>query len=141
MSVTRNTMEMPAGPVKQTVPQDSIAFAPVKPIVREKSDRRRAPRFSVTTAVCVVDAESGVELQGRVTDLSLSGCYVDTMSPLPGGRPVRVKITHQGKTFEAQARVAYSQQVMGMGVAFVKAEPEQLKTLQEWLSALQAQTK
>jgi hypothetical protein len=130
---------MPAGQGQQNSSENKISFAPEKPIVREKSDRRRAPRYSVMAAVSVVDVQSGVELNARITDLSISGCYVDTLNAFPAGTQIRVSITHEGKTFDALRRVAYSQSNMGMGVAFVKAEPDQLKTLREWISALKSQ--
>jgi hypothetical protein len=140
VSVARNSIEARGGGTQQVSLESKNLSAVEKPALRAKSDRRRASRFSVLAGVCVVDVQSGAERQARITDLSMSGCYVDTMSPFPAGAQIRIKITHQGKSFDALARVAYSQQSMGMGVAFVKAEPDQLKTLREWLSEFKAHT-
>ena len=44
-------------------------------------ERRQFPRFPFNADVEVVEPQSGAKITGRVSDLSLSGCWVDTLSP------------------------------------------------------------
>lgn len=40
------------------------------------------------------------------------------------------------RSFEAQAKVVYAQNGMGMGLAFLSAQPDQLKVLESWIGEL-----
>ena len=103
-------------------------------------ERRSRPRCPFTAAATVVEPRSGARLNAHTTDLSLGGCYVDTMSPFPAGTEMQVRLTKDGKSFNAKAKVAYSQIGVGMGVLFATAEPEQLLTLEKWFSELSGET-
>ena len=46
---------------------------------------------------------------------------------------MKVRIEKKGASFEASARVVYSLESMGMGLAFNPVGPEQLWVLHEWL--------
>lgn len=97
------------------------------------ADRRTYPRYEFTAAVEVVAAESGTRMETRLRDLSQKGCYVDTDSPLPLETAADVRITKGAQSFEARARVVYSQVSKGMGLVFTSVEPKQLGTLETWL--------
>ena len=97
------------------------------------ADRRTYPRYEFTAAVEVVAAESGTRIETRLRDLSQKGCYVDTNSPLPLETAADVRITKGAQSFEARARVVYSQASKGMGLVFTTVEPEQLGALETWL--------
>jgi hypothetical protein len=66
----------------------------------------------------------------------MGGCYIDTISPLPLNSQLKMRITHEGKSFETKARVAVSSMGMGMGVAFIEIEPDQLAILERWIREL-----
>jgi hypothetical protein len=97
------------------------------------SERRRNLRFPFTAAVEATETKSGARIAGRTSDLSLGGCYVDAISPFPVGTEAKVTITRGKESFEVQARVVYSQIGMGMGLAFVSAQPKQVRLFQRWL--------
>jgi hypothetical protein len=97
------------------------------------ADRRAHPRYEFTAAVEVVAIGSGKRIQTRLRDLSQKGCYVDTDSPLPLETAAEVRITKGAKSFEARARVVFSQASKGMGLVFTSVEPRQLGTLETWL--------
>ena len=103
-------------------------------------ERRRAPRSALTATAVVVEAKSGARLDAHTTDLSMGGCYVDTMNPFPAGTEMQLRLTKEGKSFNAKARVAYCQIGVGMGVLFTTAEPEQLSTLEKWFAELRGET-
>lgn len=78
-------------------------------------------------------------MAARSSDLSRRGCYLDTINPLPLGTVVKLRLTKDGRTFEAQATVVRALPGMGMHVMFTAVEPEQLWTLETWLDELRGQ--
>jgi D-serine deaminase-like pyridoxal phosphate-dependent protein len=97
-------------------------------------ERRTAPRFTMVLAAEVVESPSGAKLNARTADISLSGCYVDTLNPLPAGSRVRVRITHHQEVFQAIGRVVYVSPGLGMGIAFLSVEPEEYARLNRWFT-------
>lgn len=109
-------------------------------VVGKKHERRRRLRFPFTASVEVVEPKSGARLKGRISDLGPGGCYVDTPSPLPVGEQLSIRISKDNDSFQATAKVIYSQTGMGMGLAFTSALQDQVKILQKWLAELSGQT-
>jgi hypothetical protein len=97
-------------------------------------ERRSAPRHAMVLAAEVVELPRGAKLSARTSDISRTGCYVDTLNPVPQGSEVRVRLTHHEDTFVALGRVVYVSYGLGMGIAFVKVEDEQLARLDRWFS-------
>jgi hypothetical protein len=98
------------------------------------TDRRTRPRYAFSAAIEVVVPKLGERLKSRVRDLSQQGCYVDTDRPLSLGIATDVCITRGPKSCEVRARVVYNQPGKGMGLMFTDVEPEQLSTLNRWIS-------
>jgi hypothetical protein len=69
----------------------------------------------------------------RVKELSLNGCYVDTLSPYPLGTSLAVKLFTETDFFEAQASVVYSVPNLGMGLLFRDTKPYYVMVLRKWL--------
>jgi hypothetical protein len=109
------------------------------PAQANSAERRRNLRFPFTAMVEVVETKTGTKVIGRTSDLSLGGCYVDTLSPFPLGTEVKIRIMRDSETFEAQAKVIYSSIGMGMGMAFVSAQPKQVRLFQRWLLEISGQ--
>jgi hypothetical protein len=103
-------------------------------------ERRRSLRFPFSATVEAVEDKSGAKVVGRTSDLGLGGCYVDTLSPFPVGTNARIRILRENESFEAQGRVIYSQIGMGMGLAFVSAQPNQVRLFQRWLQEISGQS-
>jgi hypothetical protein len=97
-------------------------------------ERRSAPRHAMVLAAEVVELPRGAKLSARTSDISRTGCYIDTLNPIPQGSEVRVRLTHHEDTFVALGRVVYVSYGLGMGIAFVKVEDEQLARLDRWFS-------
>jgi hypothetical protein len=81
----------------------------------------------------VVELKSEIRVKARTSDLSLTGCYMDTINPLPAGTEVKLLLTHSGATVEAYGRVIHAQPNMGMGIAFSEITPENKSVLEKWL--------
>jgi hypothetical protein len=96
-------------------------------------ERRRSPRFPFIASAEVLEENNGSRLDARISDISATGCYVDTINPLPDGTSVRVKIFNETQSFEAAATVAYSHSHLGMGLSFGEVPPNSLNILRGWL--------
>jgi hypothetical protein len=99
-------------------------------------EKRLSPRFAFSPAVEATDIQANIRIVGRLSDISRSGCYIDTISPLAKDAAVTLTISKDGKSFRTQATVVYSKVGMGMGVSFTTSTPEQLLVLEAWLSEL-----
>ena len=99
-------------------------------------DRRRAPRYGVVAIAEITDSEDGKLLAGTITQISRSGCYVESPKTLPVGTSLKVIISRDQETFVAQANVIHVQEQMGMGVAFLDAAKDQMDILNSWLAEL-----
>ncbi len=95
---------------------------------------RLAPRLPFLTEAEVMEPPAGTWLKTRLSDLSLSGCYVDTLHPLPVGTRIRLRVVRNKIILEALATVIYSEPRLGMGVFFIQLSPEQKSILENWLA-------
>jgi hypothetical protein len=98
-------------------------------------ERRRAPRFTFIASAEVFAETAGMRLTARISDISASGCYVDTNNPLTDGTAVRLKILTETHLFEAPATVVYSHMHLGMGLKFGEVLPYSQHILRNWLPA------
>jgi len=80
--------------------------------------------------------QSEKHISGHTKDLSLSGCFVETVTPFPDGTKVRLRMSRGETHLVAQGRVTYSRPNSGMGIAFVLIEPSSLPVLDGWLANL-----
>ena len=101
-----------------------------------RGERPRARRYPFVANVELVDLQSAVQFQGRVTDLNLYGCGVAASKPLPTGTTLRVRITSKGRTFWAMGKVAYATADGDMGIAFARIERNDRVILEDWITEL-----
>ncbi len=99
-------------------------------------ERRRVPRYPFLAAVEVTELSSGARLQGRMSDLGVQGCYVQTSNPFPVGALVRLRLVNREESLETTGQVCHSQSTLGMGLAFTDLKFDQLVMLEDWLVAL-----
>jgi Ribonuclease G/E len=98
-------------------------------------DNRNATRLPLIAAVEVIEVATGTCLAARTSDLSRTGCYIDTLNPTPSKTVVRVRISHRGEELELPARIVYVSPGLGMGVRFDEdLSPAQISVLDRWLS-------
>jgi hypothetical protein len=102
----------------------------------EQPDRRRDLRIGVNLDVVVEELQAQTRVKGRITDLSLGGCYVDVMAVFPLATPVKVHIFRDDQKFLADAEVRYSKAGLGMGLEFADLNSEQKATLAVWAGDL-----
>jgi hypothetical protein len=103
-------------------------------MVEQTADRREAPRYSVIMDARVTDVLMRCTVHLRCSDISITGCYVDTLNPLDPGTSLVLRLEHGGRVFESAAKVTYMVPHLGMGTAFAQPIAEaQLAVLQEWI--------
>ena len=102
-------------------------------------ERRLALRHLISVPAEVVEPRSQVRLSARVSDLSLEGCYIDTLNPFPVGTTVLLRLLKAKDVFETQARVCSCKLGMGMGLSFGDSTPEQRTVLVGWLAEFDTQ--
>lgn len=103
-----------------------------------RRERRSVPRYGLIAQAEIVEPASGTSIAGRVSEISLKGCYVDLLNTLPVQTLVEVRVTRDQGKFTSRGRVIYAQEGMGMGIAFADMAPDQLRILQAWIEELSA---
>jgi len=114
-------------------PATQVSVQSVSTPNRVEIERRCASRSPFVAPIELIDMRAGSSIQARVSDLSLRGCYVDTLNPLPIGAAIRLQIRHADATFNALAHVSSSHVGSGMGVVFAEISLAQRMTLRNWL--------
>ena len=100
---------------------------------------KRGLRFTFSADAEVQVQDLPTSLHGRVTDISLRGCFLAISGSFEEKERVRVKILRCGECFESLAEVIY-QRPSGVGLLFVEMIPRFREVLQSWvLSALDRQ--
>ena len=99
-------------------------------------ERPRARRYPFAATIELTDLESERQSWELTSELSLFGCYVNALVPLPARTKVRIRIVRAGANFVALGRVVYAQEGAGMGVVFTEIEPSYQSVLENWLTEL-----
>jgi uncharacterized protein (TIGR02266 family) len=96
------------------------------------NERRNASRADLFTEV---EYEGGgVRAQTRVSDISLTGVFIDALSPLPEGSNIKLSFTLPGgRRVTTEGVVVHRQPAIGMGVAFTGLDPEDARIIQKHL--------
>jgi hypothetical protein len=130
--------------LQPTTPQSTNASAPVQPASPPTSaaasiapsDRRNGMRASFIAPIEMVEMRTGSRIEARTSDLSLQGCYVDTLNPLPIGAAVRLQIHRAGMILDVLATVSSRHAGSGMGLVFGEITATQRAVVEGWLGEL-----
>jgi hypothetical protein len=102
-------------------------------------DRRVAARFPVILVAEVTELPLGTPRTGRTSDISETGCFVDSLHPLSTGSRIRLRLTRGYESFETTATVVYNP-AQGMGIRFDDpVAPKQLAVLHKWIAVFKQQ--
>jgi hypothetical protein len=106
------------------------------------ADRRAAARYPLILVAEITEVASTAVLNARSSDVSRSGCYIDTLNPISVGAQVKVRLRNGDEIFDSPARVMYVCPGLGMGVMFHNDLPaNQLAILDRWLSGAAASSR
>ena len=101
-----------------------------------QTERRAHPRFRVAATVEITNERSGQTVAGRLADLGLGGCQVETSETFPLGTTVAISMTREGTAFRAQARTVYALHGKAVGMLFTSMDPAHRRVLETWLATL-----
>jgi hypothetical protein len=115
--------------------RDRIEALPLPGRTMDQEERRRNPRYTFNGSIEMRQGTSEDKITAKVRELSLNGCYVDTLSPFAVGTGLTVKVFTATEFFEAQASVIYVDENQGMGLMFRETKPYYIAVLRKWLLA------
>lgn len=101
--------------------------------------KRSVRRCPLVASAEVTELHSGALLSARTSELSVGGCYVDVLNPLPEGTLVGLRILRDQGIFQAKAKVVYCDPSFGMGLAFTEMTRDQRSLLEAWLTEIVSQ--
>lgn len=104
-----------------------------RPESARDAERRGDMRCSFICPAELIDIRTGVRIQARTSDLSLNGCYIDTLNPFPVGTGVRLRIYKGNEFLDVQANVGSQHPGSGMGLVFRDIAPAYRSILECWL--------
>jgi hypothetical protein len=97
-------------------------------------ERRRFARHAcrLETQVTTEGAYGPVVVKGKITDISLGGCYIEMLAPLPEETPVELTFSIGHAALHLAAKVCTAQHGFGMGLAFTGMSPEDFEALRQF---------
>jgi hypothetical protein len=97
-------------------------------------ERRENPRLKIKVPVELYLEGKDTPYRTATSDLSLHGCYIETIFPFPIGTVLELKLQLTG-TLLVLATVATSDPQVGNGIKFTKMLPEDIDELRAFLDA------
>ena len=101
-------------------------------------EKRKHPRFKVNVPVEIHAEGNAAPIHCATSDLSLDGCYIESMYPFPAGTSLELRL-EAGDTLVIAAKVITCDPQFGNGIHFEKILPEDLNCLGKFLDGVAAQ--
>lgn len=99
------------------------------------NELRRAQRVPYPSEVECTGVGIGTSpLNPRISDLSTTGAFIDSMTHLPVGSKVKLTFQVAGREINAVAEVAHAMPQFGMGVKFVDLSDEDRLAIAAYVS-------
>jgi hypothetical protein len=99
-------------------------------------DRRYTIRYPFAADAELVDMESGKQVCGVTSDISLGGCFVCTSKILPPNTRARLRLTRKEQVLDTLVVVRIVKPRIGLGIEFFDLEPPNDRMLSAWIEAL-----
>lgn len=135
----RPPQEMPEPAFFQPAIPES-GFEPPKasrPVKRDVSAvRRKHPRYPCIGGVELRQQEGTPPAWGNISDISLTGCYVETSTTLPLGSMLMFHLRTHDLEIKGRAVVKTSHHAVGMGIAFLHLSAEDQQNLEFLIGTL-----
>lgn len=96
---------------------------------------RRWGRHKINILIALYDERMSVPIRVTATDISGSGCYVETLSPFPIGTGLVAELWIGLERVMTRALVRTSDPRVGMGIEFVGLKTEDQRRFQDYLQA------
>lgn len=98
--------------------------------------RRSQQRFHCTGGVELRRNEGAPPVFGNLSDLSLTGCYVETVSTLPAGTELLFMLRIRETVIRGRAQVKTSHHAVGVGLVFLHMSKEDQQKLEFLIGSL-----
>jgi PilZ domain len=128
-------------PVRPRPVVPPVAAAPLRHAVRPQpagQERRQFPRHACRIEAEVTPQGHSSSLPGKITDIALGGCYVETLTPLPVETSIKLVFGQEDTTVRVTGMVRSSQMGFGMGVLFTGMSPENFEKLRRLIFSTEA---
>ena len=99
-------------------------------------DRRCTIRYPFAADAELVDLESGKQVEGVTSDISLAGCFICTSKSMPVNSRSRLRLTRKKQVVEALVVVRTVKPRIGLGIEFCCLEPPDNAILADWFNTL-----
>ena len=99
-------------------------------------DRRYTIRYPFAADAVLIDLESGQQVDGVTSDISLGGCFICTSKPLSINSRARMKLTRKSQSLEGLVVVRIVKPRVGMGIEFFDLESPNDQRLVAWIESL-----
>jgi hypothetical protein len=103
---------------------------------RALNERRAHPRNRCSLSVELHPASGESRAWGRVSDISLNGCFVEMPSPFKEGTQIRLALWIQEKKLWILGKVADSRLGSGIGIQFLEMKNEDRAELKQFVDSL-----
>lgn len=100
------------------------------------SRRRKHPRYRCSGGVELRRLEGGPPTWANLSDVSLTGCYIESTTTLPAGAMVLFQLRTHNLTVKGKALIKTSHHAVGMGLAFLHLGPEDQNHLEFLIGTL-----
>jgi hypothetical protein len=94
-----------------------------------REERRQYPRLKIRLPIELFRESSAVPLRGETCDISLGGCYVESLFPLEVGTPLELRIRVANTLVIAVGEVATCDRQVGNGIRFTNMLQEDMEAL------------
>ena len=99
-------------------------------------ERRDQPRIKVKVPVELHFEDNDTPFRCATSDLSMLGCYIETLYPFPVDTPVELKL-EANATLLILGKIVTCDPQVGNGIQFSKMLPEDLEELRMFLENIQ----
>jgi hypothetical protein len=108
-------------------------------IPERAKDRRRFPRVKSAVALELRYRGAVAPLRAMTSEVSLSGCYLETMFTLDVGTALDIVIWLDGEKLTAKGVIATKYPQVGNGIDITEMKPESRAKLEAFLKAQEVQ--
>lgn len=99
-------------------------------------DRRYTIRYPFAADAELIDLESGQQVEGVTSDISMGGCFICTSKPLSVNARARMKLIRKNQVLEGLVVVRIVKPRVGMGIEFFDLESPHDDRLMAWIDGL-----
>jgi hypothetical protein len=118
----------------------------VKPMIRSRpmqpgdidagarfAQKRSVPRYPFAARAVILEPLSRREFAGRTSDISLQGCFIESVDQFPTKTIVHIRLELTGESFNTWGRVAHVRTALGAGLSFFNTSAGQQIILEKWV--------